>query len=534
MTVASADRLRTLPALLVGIVAGIALTAGAAMWTVDLVRGEAPTTAFGPPAYELVTAEAGVDHVYDGEFEYFVGGGVAVFDCNADDLPDMYFAGGVNPGRLYRNTSTSGIAFQAVDAPEVEVTGVAGAYPLDVDSDGIVDLAVLRVGENLMMRGLGDCRFEPANDLWGIDGGHGWTVSFSATWEPGQEWPTIVFADYIDLATIDDGRTCDGHVLYRPEGDGYGEPVPLEPGYCALSALFSDWDRSGRRDLRLTNDRHYYRDGSEQLWRIEPGTEPRLYTEADGWRPLQIWGMGIASHDLDGDAKPEVYLTSQGDNKLQTLAADASGPTYEDIALQSGANAHRPFAGDTTRPSTAWHAEFDDVNNDGFMDLFVTKGNVEAMPEFAAEDPNNLLLGQPDGAFVEAADRAGLLDMERSRGGALADLDLDGDLDVVVVERRQPVKIWEQTGEVGHWLGVTLSQEGPNRHAIGAWIELRIGRYRTEREVVVGGGHAGGQLGPTHFGLGDAERAEVRVHWPDGAVGDWQAFDADQYVTVSR
>jgi len=534
MNPAGTGRPRTLPAMVAGMVAGIALTAGAAWWTADLVRGDAPTEPLGPPAYRLVTAEAGVDHTYDGEFEFFVGGGVAIFDCDGDFLPDMYLAGGENPARLYRNTSGRGISFEAVDAPELEVTGVAGAYPLDVDSDGIVDLAVLRVGENLMMRGIGDCRFEPANDLWGIDGGDGWTVSFSATWEPGETGPTMVFADYIDLATVDGDRTCGGHVLYRPEGDGYGDPIPLEPGYCALSALFSDWDRSGRRDLRLTNDRHYYRDGSEQLWRIEPGAEPRLYTEADGWRSLQIWGMGIASQDLDDDGKPEVYLTSQGDNKLQTLAEGAVGPTYEDIALHRGANAHRPFVGDITRPSTAWHAEFDDVNNDGFVDLFVTKGNVEAMPEFASQDPNNLLLGRPDGTFVEAADAAGLVDMDRSRGGALADLDLDGDLDVVVVERRVPAKIWEQTGEVGNWLGVSLTQEGPNRHAIGAWIELRIGRHRIEREVVVGGGHAGGQLGPTHFGLGSAGRAEVRVHWPDGTVGDWESFDAGQYVTISR
>lgn len=534
MTAQSVGRLRTLPWLLVGMVTGAATTAAAAFWVVDLARGDAPTASLGPPVFQPATA-AGVDHTYDGEFEYFVGGGVAVFDCDGDSLPDIYLAGGANPAGLYRNTSVAGVSFEAVEAPELAVSGVTGAYPLDVDSDGIVDLAVLRVGENLMMRGRGDCRFEPANENWGIDGGDGWTVSFSATWEPDQSWPTMVFADYLDLATLDDDRTCAGHLFYRPEGDGYGSPIPLEPGYCALSALFSDWDRSGHRDLRLTNDRHYYRDGSEQLWRIEPGTEPRLYTEAEGWRPLQIWGMGIASQDLDGDGKPEVYLTSQGDNKLQTLAADASGPMYDDIALQTGANAHRPFVGDTTRPSTAWHAEFDDVNNDGFMDLFVTKGNVEAMPEFAAQDPNNLLLGQPDGTFLEVAGEAGLVDMERSRGGALADLDRDGDLDVIVVERRQPVKIWEQTSEdTGHWLGISLSQDGPNRHAIGAWIELRIGRYRIEREVVVGGGHAGGQLGPIHFGLGSADRAEVRVHWPDGSVGDWQVFGADQYTTVSR
>ena len=104
--------------------------------------------------------------------------------------------------------------------------------------------------------------------------------------------------------------------------------------------LFSDWDRSGRRDLRVSNDRHYYRatarsscGGSSRV------SAPRLYTAADGWQPLQIWGMGIASYDLTGDGYPEVYLTSQADNKLQTLADGPGQPTYRDIAL--AARRHR-------------------------------------------------------------------------------------------------------------------------------------------------------------------------------------------------
>ena len=75
--------------------------------------------------------------------------------------------------------------------------------------------------------------------------------------------------------------------------------------------------------------------------------------------------MGIASADVTGDGYPEVYLTSQGDNKLQTLAGGPTRPTYEDIALDV---VSRPIArtpGGTSLPSTAWHAEFADVNNDG-------------------------------------------------------------------------------------------------------------------------------------------------------------------------
>lgn len=524
----------TWPWMALGTVVGAALSAGVVMAVAAAVRGDAPRAAGPVPTFVDDTAGSGLEHAYDGGFEFFVGGGVAVLDCDADARPDLYLAGGSRPARLFHNLSTRGgpLQFELLDTvPALE--GVTGAYPLDIDSDGLVDLAVLRVGENRILRGRGECRFEEAAEF-SIGGGPAWTAAFSATWEPGSRLPTMVFARYLDLAALEQGeRTCAGHQLLRPDGDSYAPALDLSPGWCALSALFSDWSRSGRRDLRLTNDRHYYREGQEQLWRFEPGAPPRLYTGADGWEPLQIWGMGIASHDVTGDGRPEVYLTSQGDNKLQTLTGSA-GPSYEDIALQVGVNAHRPFVGDATRPSTAWHPEFDDINNDGFIDLFVTKGNVEAMPEFALEDPNNLLLGGPDGTFVEAAAAAGLLDTERSRGGAVTDLNRDGRLDVVVVDRASPTRVWRNTGDTGNWLAVELAQPPPNRRAVGAWIEVRLGNHTIEREVTVGGGHAGGEWGPTHFGLGSAPAARVRVRWPDGTLGPWQTVAANQTTTVQK
>ncbi len=309
-----------------------------------------------------------------------------------------------------------------------------------------------------------------------------------------------------------------------------------------MSVLFSDWDRSGRRDLRLTNDRHYYREGEEQLWRVAAGETPRLYSRADGWKQMQIWGMGIASHDITGDGLPEVFLTSQGDNKLQTLESGAAGPAYEDIAIRRGATAHRPFTGAEALPSTAWHAEFQDVNNDGFIDLFISKGNVEAMPDYAAADPNNLLLGQLDGSFVEAAESAGILSTARSRGAALADFNLDGMLDLVEVVRRENVKLWRSLGfgeagrpaAMGNWLAIQLDQPGSNPAAVGAWIEMQAGDRTLLRELTVGGGHAGGQLGWVHFGLGAIDSARLRVLWPDGENGPWIDVAANRFVIVER
>jgi len=159
--------------------------------------------------------------------------------------------------------------------------------------------------------------------------------------------------------------------------------------------------------------------------------------------------MGIASQDLDGDGRPEIFLSNQGDNKLQTLEAGTNGPTYRDLALRAGASANRPYTGGDDRLSTAWHAQFEDVNNDGFMDLFVAKGNVEAQPDYADKDPSNLLIGLPDLTFVEGAEAAGIVDYARGRGAAVVDLNLDGLLDIVEVKRRENVRLLRSVGAGG-------------------------------------------------------------------------------------
>jgi len=424
--------------------------------------------------------------------------------------------------------------------------GVTGAYPIDIDGDGITDLAVLRNGETVLLRGLGGCRFERANERWGFAGGGAITTAFSATWERGAVRPTLAFGRYVDPASNDPHHLCFDNELVRP-GPGattYGPPSPLVPSWCALSMLFSDWSRSGRMDLRVSNDAHYYlpTDGEEQLWRVAPGAPPSLYTADDGWVPVQIQGMGIASYDLAGDGYPAVYLTSQADNRLQTLAVGPSRPTYRDIGAKRGVNAAQPFTGGDIRPSTAWHAQFEDVNNDGFADLFVAKGNVTEDPSYALRDPSDLFLGQPDGTFREAADAAGIVSFDRARGAALADLNLGGLLDLVVVNYGAPVRIWRNVGSgsadhpaaMGAWLGLKIEQPAPNVDAIGAWVEVRVGDRIQRRELTVGGGHAGGQITFTHFGLGDARGADVRVLWPGGDVGPWLHVDADRFVVIQR
>ncbi|SFR16590.1 CRTAC1 family protein [Poseidonocella sedimentorum] len=468
-------------------------------------------------------------HLYSGGWSHFVGGGVAVFDCNGDNRPELFMAGGASPAALFLNRSEAGkLRFARAELPRI--TGVTGAYPLDIDSDGAADLVVLRDGENILLRGEGDCAFSRANEAWGFDGRAAWSTAFSATWEAGQSWPTLAIGNYVDRADPEGPfGTCDTNMLYRPSGEGYGAPRALEPSYCPLSMLFSDRGRDRPADLRISNDRHYYlRGGYEQLLRL---SDLAWLGEAEGWPRVSIWGMGIASRDLTGDGLPEVMSTSMGDQLLQIARPDGG---YDAAPYDLGTYAQRPFIGDDGRPATGWHAEFGDVNNDGRDDLFIAKGNVDQMPSNAMEDPNNLLLQGADGRFTEAAHLAGVASVARGRGAALADLDGDGRLDLVVVNRRAEAEVYRNLSDGGAWLAVSLRQAGANRDAIGARIELEAAGQRRTREVTSGGGHAGGALGPQHFGLGTAEEARLRVRWPDGVWSDWQESGVNRRVLLSR
>lgn len=461
------------------------------------------------------------EHVYDGGWEFYVGGGVAALDCNGDGLPELVAAGGENPPVLLRNRSQHGgdVVLEAETPDALMVPMTTGFYPLDIDGDGWQDLVALRVGANLLFKGGPECSFSPM-EVPGFDGGQAWTTAFSATWERQDTLPTMAFGNYVDREDPEGPfEACDDNDLFRAEGDGYARTV-LAPGFCPLSILFSDWNRHGRADLRMSNDRHYYvKGGAEQLWAMEE--TPRLYGEEDGWVTHMLWGMGIAERDLDFDGMNEVFLSSMGDQRLMKRV-DPEMPAFEDVPYEMGTSAHRPYTGGDGRPSTGWHISFGDVTNDGLDDVFIAKGNVQQMPGAAMDDPNNLLMQKDDGTFVEQGDVAGIATLARSRGAALVDLNHDGLLDLAVVNRRAPMEVYRNVSQgAGNWIALTLLGSGANADAVGAFIEVKLGERVYLREVTVGGGHAGGVSGPQHFGLGDADRVEVRITWPDGQQGDW-------------
>lgn len=504
------------------------------------------------PSFIEESESAGLVHAYQGGWEFFVGGGGSSLDCNDDGLPDIALAGGTEPAALYINRSQPGGAFKFDEADlgieERFATKVLGIYALDIDGDHKDELVLLRLGENIVLKGLGACTFERIDRAWGIDGGRSWTTAFAATWEAGSRFPTLAFGNYVDrTAPGSPWGTCSDNYLMRPHGDevpDYSDAFTLSPGYCALSMLFTDWNRSGEPGLRIANDRQYYRGGEEQLWRIEPNRPPRLYRRADGWEHLTIWGMGITAADLNSDGLPEYAITSMGDTKLQTLddPGDTTYPKYVDIAFEKGVVASQPYTGPDKLPSTGWHSEFADFNNDGRMDLFIAKGNVATMSDFASYDPDNLLLQTVDGTFVEAGDVAGIAQDNVGRGAIVEDFNRDGMLDLLVVNREANVSLFRNMGTardwghstLGNWVEIELIDENGDSAGIGSRLLVKTGTVSMSRTVSTGGGHAAGHSGPIHVGLGQIDRATVRVQWPDGSWSADYRFLANQHVVIRR
>ena len=504
---------------------------------------------FDVPSMVEQSQEAGIEHTYEGPWEYFVGGGAASFDCNGDRMPDVFLSGGKSAAKLFINTSSAGgnLSFteKALDIGRSN-TKVLGAYPINIDNDEYTDLVLLRLGANQILKGGPDCSFTKANKEFAINGGREWSTGFAAIWEGENALPTMAIGNYVDRnAPGTPWGTCSPNILLRPDAaNQYAEPLALEPGYCSLSMLFTDWNKSGLPDLRITNDRQYYRGGEEQLWQISPGETPRAYTQNDGWETLQIWGMGIAEADLNGDGFPEYALTSMGDTKIQSLdeEGDEESPIYKDIAFESGATAHRPYVGDDLKPSTGWHSQFVDFNNDTHKDLYIAKGNVEAMSDFASYDPDNMLLGGFENKFTEKGDEAGIALNSAGRGAVIEDFNADGMLDMLVVNRKTNVNLFINEGAktnwghrpMGNWIKIELDNGTINKDAIGAKISVKTGNLTQNKTVQIGGGHASGQLGFNHFGLGVAERATIRVQWPNGDWSHPYKVFANNHVIIER
>jgi len=477
-------------------------------------------------------------------------GGVAVFDYNKDGRPDIFFTNGANiatlkkdspkfSNRLYRNdgngvftdvTKEAGLAGTGYD------TGVAIG---DYDNDGYPDVFVAGVHHRALYHNNGDGTFSDVTDKAGL--GHFIDPEFGPLWAITGAWVDVnndgrldLFVanylqwDYKNEPMCEVGERRDycspknykglPNQLFLNKGDGTFEDASAQWGLRsqvgkAMGVGMADYDLDGRPDLFVTNDGYYnflFHNTGRGFDQVALPAGVGLVEDGEF-----ISGMGTDFRDFDNDGYPDI-VTVALNNETFPVFRNMDGKVFEEVTYPSGMR-------ELSRSMGGYGPGLYDFDNDGWKDLFVTRGHVRAqqVPGIPIDQYNTVFrnLGA-SGKWQALTEEAGLdgCPPARHRGSAFADLDGDGRVDVVATAIGKEAEIWMNRSEgAGHWLGIALEGTKSNRDGIGAVVKVVTQAGTQYNHMTTSVGYASSSHGPVHFGLAAEENAEqVEIRWPSG------------------
>ena len=504
-----------------------------------------------------VTAAAGIGfrhQVGDGLMDNIIeslGSGAVWFDADGDRDLDLYLINqgwreGVSGGeqgdapgnRLYLNRGDGTFADGTRDAGVGDAGYGYSAAVGDIDNDGDADLYVANCGANRLYVNRGDGTFRERAATAGVadprcsagatfldadgDGSLDLYVANYLTFDPEY---TLHYAPDVYPGPL--AYAAEADALYRNRGDGSFDDWSERSGVAALvpgramGVVAADFDLDGRQDVFVANDAsenflmHNAGGGVFEERAVVSGVAYGIYGEATG-------AMAGSVGDLDGDGLPDILVT---DTTYGSLYRNTPDGLFEDLVVASGLAA----------PSgqwVSWGGGFFDFDNDGRMDVLLVNGDLK----HPTGRPDLLLANTGGGAF-EVADGGDYFGSARlGRGGAFADFDDDGDLDVLVTNLDDaPVLLRNDWPRRGHWLRLRLVGTATNRDGLGARITVEAGGRRWTRVHHAAAGYLTQGDPREHFGLGEATVVDrLEVVWPDGASQIFEGLAADQPYTVTE
>jgi hypothetical protein len=484
-----------------------------------------------------------------------MGGGVAVLDYDGDGRPDLLFVSGAYwPGDPRRNSQTSSLALYRNEGNDADglphfrdVTREAGlqrvfygmgAAVSDYDNDGRDDIVVTALDRTLLFHNVGG-RFEEVSARAGLRDG-GWTTSAAWLDFDGDGLPDLYVGHYVDWSP---GRdlfcTLDGKTksyctperypgtasrLYRNLGGGRFEDVTRKAGVGsanqkALGVAPWDFDGDGRVDLLVANDtapNNLFRNQGDGTF-VDVGIPAGVAVDEAG---RSRGSMGAAWADTR-DGKGATLAIGNFSNELKSLYWTDSGEVFLDESPRSG-------VGPSSFLSLTFGLFFFDADLDGRMDLLLANGHVEPTVQEVQKDVTYrqapiLYRNLGDGRFLPlTGTSAGDLGVPLvARGAAYADLDGDGDLDVVIVQNGGPARIFlNPSNAPARSVRLRLVGSGKsNRDAIGARATATVGGRRLVQQVSGGQSYLSASEKTLTFGLGSAGRIDsLEIRWPDGTI----------------
>ena len=493
--------------------------------------------------------------------EIMSGGGLFL-DANGDGWPDVFLVDGgslVDPTvqaahRLYLNRGDGTFEDVSARAGLAHRAYGVGACAADYDNDGRTDIYVTSLGPNVLYRNQADGSFA---DVTGEAGVAGDAFSASCAFaDIDRDGDVDLFVvNYVDARAnnaVFCGDAATGlriychpvtfdplqDVLYRNEGGGTFTDVTTEAGIAphrgnGLGAVFGDYDDDGWIDLFVANDstpNFLFRNDGDGTF-TEMALVSGVAVASDG---MPRAGMGTDFGDYDGDGDLDLFVTNH-EFEAHTLFRNIGDGLFEDVTFPSG-------VGPATLPYVGFGAQFLDLDNDRDLDLAIVNGNVMNSPEHfrpgATEAQRNLVLRNTgQGRFEDATADAGVgLALEGiSRALVSADIDSDGDLDLLVTDNGGAPALLRNSGARGGAVLLRLIGTRSNRDAIGTRVRLTAGGITQIREVRAGSSYLGQHDLRVHVGLGDAtiiDRLEIR--WPSGGTEVVEGQAANAIVTVTE
>jgi hypothetical protein len=493
--------------------------------------------------------------------------GAAFLDYDGDGDADVYLLNqtwrfgdeaAAPRGRLFRHDP--GERF-------VDVTTSSGlvhdGYPVgiavgDIDNDGDPDVFLSNYHGDALFRNEGDGHFRDVTAAAGVVG-DAWSCS-AAFFDYDRDgfldlWVTqyVVF-DSTRQCTDPTGRpdfcgpkdfTPLPDVLLHNRGDGTFEDVSEAAGLLAsagagLGVVCEDFNEDGLIDVYVANDAY-----ANNLWMNQgDGTfydEALMMGAAFNEQGVAEAGMGVVAADFDRDGDFDLFMTHLL-NETHTLYMNLGGGIgFEDATTRAG-------MGSASMEYTGFGTIAFDVELDGDLDLFVANGAVGRGKTYPGVqlgepwrnygEPNQLFQNDGAGRFTPMGTDAGpiITDVEITRGSAAADLDGDGDLDLLVTNCHSTARLYRtDTPPAGHWLSVRAIDPRLRRDAIGAVVAVRYGESRALRPITSAVGYQSSTLPIAHFGLGGADRYDaIDVRWPDGRLETFPGGAADRAVELRR
>ncbi|HEY7290984.1 MAG TPA: CRTAC1 family protein [Vicinamibacterales bacterium] len=526
--------------------------------------GGAPPSVAADAWFEEIAARAGIEFVHSSGHQVthplpeIMGGGVALFDLDNDGLLDLYFvqsgnladpsAGGGN--RVYRNRGDGtfeDVTEQSGAAVSIYGMGVAAA---DFDNDGFTDLYVTGYGRSVLLKNDGHGHFVDVTAKAGVSGA-GWSTSAAfldydgdgaldlfvaryMNWKMAGEiecYSLTGVPDYCSPASYDLPAAS---ALYHNNGDGTFTDVSDRSGITSavgngLGVVAGDFDGDGRVDIFVANDRT-----PNHLWLNQGGGRFRESALAFGCALDQDGvaksGMGVAAVDADDD----------GDLDLLVVNLDGESDSFF-------RNSGRFFVDDTvavglrtpTRQFTRFGTAMLDFDNDGALDLYEANGRVGLQSQMYSSDPyaepSMLLRGFPGPRFEEVRPRGGTRTplVATSRAAAFGDIDNDGGIDIVVVNRdARPYLLHNVVTPRGHWTMLRILDEH-GRDALGAQVTMTIGTKTIRRDVKAAYSYLASNDPRVHVGMGRETVARgITVRWADGSRESFGDAQADRIVVL--